>query len=130
LVAGGLRTTEPLAPDVSEVVSGLLGHPSVEVVEVPAFGECEIAAYAGANLGRRPNDAEVALLTQRSGGNSFFLGELLRWVPTGGSAAELDASLPLAVRESVRRRLVVEDAATQHVVRQPRWPRLSRRSNC
>src|SRR5262245_48516178 len=37
LVVGGLRTTEPLATDMVEAVSGLLAHPSVEVVEVPAF---------------------------------------------------------------------------------------------
>ena len=39
LVAAGLRTTEPLADDAAEVVSGLLAHPSTEVVEMSAFGE-------------------------------------------------------------------------------------------
>ena len=117
LVAAGLRTTEPLADEAAEVVSGLLAHPSVEVVELSAFDEAEITAFADERLARRPSDDEVVLLARRSGGNPFFLGELLRWIPAADSPVELDAVLPLAVRESVRRRLVVEDGTTQTVVK-------------
>ena len=117
LVAAGLRTTEPLAHDEAEVISGLLAHPSTEVVEISAFGAREITAFAGEKLARQPSDDEIAVLTQRSGGNPFLLGELLRWIPADGSGVALDAVLPLAVRESVRRRLVVEDTATQQVVK-------------
>jgi tetratricopeptide (TPR) repeat protein len=117
LIAGALRTTEPLGVDVSEVVSGLLAHPVTEVVEVPTFDACEIAAFSEQATSRRVTDAEIGVLARRSGGNPFLLGELLRWAPSGVSAAELDASLPLAVRESVRRRLVVEQAVTQQVVK-------------
>ena len=116
LVAAGLRTTEPLAPIASGLISELLAHPSMDVVEMSTFGECEVAAFAGELLARPPSDDEVAVLAQRSGGNPFLLGELLRWMPPAGSAAELDAALPLAVRESVRRRLVVEDVVTQKMV--------------
>ncbi len=117
LVAGGLRTTEPLAGEVAEVVSGLIAHPAIEVVELSPFSKDEIGAFAGERLARSPSEDELTVLAQRSGGNPFFLGELLRWVPAAGSAVEWDAALPLAVRESVRRRLVVEDEQTQHVVR-------------
>ena len=117
LVAAGLRTTAPLADDAAEVVSGLLAHPSMEVVEMSAFGEREIAAFADERLARRPSDDEIAVLARRSGGNPFFLGELLRWIPTDGSSLDLDAALPLAVRESVRRRLVVENTVAQEVVK-------------
>ena len=117
LVAAGLRTTEPLVGDAAEVVSGLLAHPSTEVLEMSGFDESEVSAFADDRLARRPSDDEVAFLARRSGGNPFFLGELLRWMPTGGSSLDLDSALPLAVRESVRRRLVVEDATTQTVVK-------------
>ena len=117
LLAAGLRTTEPLAVDAAEVVSGLLAHPSVDVIEVAAFGEAEVAAFAGATLARPASDGEVAVLAERSGGNPFLLGELLRWLPDDASPAMLAAALPLAVRESVRRRLVVEDALTQQIVK-------------
>jgi tetratricopeptide (TPR) repeat protein len=117
LVAAGLRTTEPLADEAADVVSGLLAHPSAGVVELSSFGEAEVTAFADERLARRPSDDEVALLVRRSGGNPFLLGELLRWMPAADSPVELDAVLPLAVRESVRRRLVVEDGTTQMVVK-------------
>jgi hypothetical protein len=117
LIAGGLRTTEPLTADAVEIVSGVLAHPSVELVEMRAFDPCETAAFMAEHLARPPGDDEVALLTRRSGGNPFLLGELLRWIPRAGTPAGLDDALPLAVRESVRRRLVVEDASTQQVVK-------------
>jgi hypothetical protein len=116
-VAAALRTTEPLGAEAADVVSDLLAHPAVELIAVPPFDEREIAAFADERLVRRPSDSEVALLGHRSGGNPFFLGELLRWMPTGEPGAELDAVLPLAVRESVRRRLVVEEPTTQLLVK-------------
>jgi predicted ATPase len=117
LIAAALRSTEPLSFDASELVSELLAHPLTEVVEVSGFDAGEIAAFAAQASSRRWSDADIGVLARRSGGNPFLLGELLRWVPTDGSAAELEAALPLAVRESVRRRLVVEDEVTQHVVK-------------
>jgi tetratricopeptide (TPR) repeat protein len=117
MIAGALRTTEPLGVDESELVSGLVANPVIEVVEVSGFDACEIAAFAKQATSRRLTEADIGVLARRSGGNPFLLGELLRWAPPGGSAAELDASLPLAVRESVRRRLVVEDVVTQRVVK-------------
>jgi tetratricopeptide (TPR) repeat protein len=117
LIAGAVRTTEPLLPDVDELVSEVLAHPITDVLEVSGFDEREIAAFADAASPHRLSGAEIGVLARRSGGNPFLLGELLRWVPSGGSAVELDATLPLAVRESVRRRLVVEEAMTQRVVK-------------
>ena len=46
LVAAGLRTTEPLTVEAADVVSGLVAHPSVDVIEVPPFGEREVAAFS------------------------------------------------------------------------------------
>jgi tetratricopeptide (TPR) repeat protein len=117
LLAAALRTTEPLAGDAWDVVSGLLAHPRMDVVELRGFDPSEIAAFAQQATSRRLTDAHVGVLTQRSGGNPFMLAELLRWAPPDGTAADLEASLPLAVRESVRRRLVVEDAVTQQLVK-------------
>jgi predicted ATPase len=44
LIAGALRTTEPLPPDADELVSEVLAHPITEVLEVSGFDEREIAA--------------------------------------------------------------------------------------
>jgi hypothetical protein len=117
LVAGAIRTTEPLAVEASELVSQLLAHPATEVIEVGGFDACEIAAFAAQASPRRLSHEDIGVLARRSSGNPFLLGELLRWAPSVGSAAELDAALPLAVRESVRRRLVVEADTTQRVVK-------------
>ena len=46
LVAGALRTTEPLAPDVDELVAEVLAHPATDVVEVSGFDVCEVTAFA------------------------------------------------------------------------------------
>ena len=79
----------------------------------------EIAAFAAVASSRRLTDSDLGVLARRSSGNPFLLAELCRWLPAGGSMAEdLDAALPLAVRESVRRRLVVEDERTQQVVKE------------
>jgi hypothetical protein len=117
LIAGALRTTEPMAADATEVVSRLLADPKTEVLEVPKFDAAEVAAFAEQASSRHLTDADLGLLARRSGGNPFLLGELLRWAPSGGSTAELDAALPLAVRESVRRRIVVEGPVTQLAVK-------------
>ena len=117
LVAAGLRTTDPLAGEAADVVSGIVAHPSVDLIEVPPFDEREVAAFVGERLTRQPSGSEIDVLVRRTGGNPFFLGELLRWLPVAGSPDPVDTTLPLAVRESVRRRLVVEEVATQQVVR-------------
>jgi tetratricopeptide (TPR) repeat protein len=117
LVGGAFRTTEPRPPDADGLVSEVLAHPMTDVVEVFGFDESEIAAFVAAASPRRLSRAEIGVLSRRSGGNPFLLSELLRWVPSHVSAAELDAALPLAVRESVRRRLVVEEVVTQRVVK-------------
>jgi hypothetical protein len=117
LIAGALRTTEPMTADATDVVSGLLADPKTEVLEVPKFDAAEVAAFVEQASSRRLTDADLGLLARRSGGNPFLLGELLRWAPSGGSTAELDAALPLAVRESVRRRIVVEEPETQLAVK-------------
>jgi hypothetical protein len=117
LVAAALRTTEPLAADVSELVSELIANPLTDVVELTRFDAGEIAAFAEQTLSLRLSDADVGVVARRCGGNPFLLGELLRWAPPGGSAADLDAALPLAVRESVRRRLVIERPVTQQAVK-------------
>ena len=117
LIAGALRTTEPMTADAADVVSRLLADPKTVVLEVPRFDAAEVAAFAQQALARRLTEADLGLLARRSGGNPFLLGELLRWAPSGGSTAELDAALPLAVRESVRRRIVVEEPVTQLAVK-------------
>src|SRR5262245_42240066 len=127
LIAGALRTTERLPADGNELVSDLTAQPVTDVAEVSGVDEGEVAAFAEVASARRLSGAEIRVLAGRSGGNPFLLGELLRWVPSGTSALELDAVLPLAVRESVRRRLVVEEAVVQRVVKAAAvaWPAAS-----
>jgi DNA-binding CsgD family transcriptional regulator/tetratricopeptide (TPR) repeat protein len=65
----------------------------VEQLQLPRFTRTQVAAQVAAILGERPATDLVDLVFDRSGGNAFFVEEVLRSLREGASADELAFSL-------------------------------------
>jgi predicted ATPase len=81
--------SSPLRP----LLSGWERLRGVERLQLEPLTRAEVAAQAGAILGRRPDGDLVGLVYERSEGNPFFVEELLRTLGEGSSAEELPPSL-------------------------------------
>ncbi|MBV9281631.1 MAG: AAA family ATPase, partial [Chloroflexi bacterium] len=108
----GGATDSPLASLVSE--AGRAGT-RTEVIPLPPLGEADMAALLTEELRGSCAGSLVKTLHQRSGGNPFFAlqmlallrdqGQLERRADGWRAAISASVTLPLAVRETVRRRL-------------------------
>jgi DNA-binding CsgD family transcriptional regulator len=65
----------------------------VEQVQLPRFSRAEVAAQVAAIMGRRPDGELVDVVYDRSGGNAFFVEEVLRSLREGAAPDELAFSL-------------------------------------
>src|SRR6266487_284607 len=114
-----LTTQRPVGPASEATSMGLLGQLNRQGALVPVgpLDQAAVAAQATALAGTQPAVEEVAWLHRASGGNPFFVDQLVRW-----SAARERAGLPdglpvsAAVREVVRERLASLGGDTRHVV--------------
>jgi len=114
-----LTTQRPVGPASQATTVGPLGRLNRQGALVPVgrLDQAAVAAQAAALAGTRPAAEEVAWLHRASGGNPFFVDQLVRW-----SAARERAGLPdglpvsAAVREVVRERLASLGGDTRHVV--------------
>ena len=109
LVVVTLRDTEPSAA-LDRTLGELLRHRGVDRVMVPPLEPEEVAGLTEQLTGARPADSVVAALYERTGGNVFYLIELLRLLVTehhrGDVTAEavLHLDVPSGVRDVVLRR--------------------------
>jgi DNA-binding CsgD family transcriptional regulator/tetratricopeptide (TPR) repeat protein len=65
----------------------------VEQVQLPRFSRAEVASQVAAINGARPDGDLVDLVFDRSGGNAFFVEEVLRSLREGASADDVAPSL-------------------------------------
>jgi hypothetical protein len=103
-----LTTQRPVGAASQATTMGLLGRLNRQGVLVPVgtLDQVAVAAQAAALAGTWPAAEEVAWLHRASGGNPFFVDQLVRWSAPrerGGLPDELPVSA--AVREVVRERL-------------------------
>jgi DNA-binding winged helix-turn-helix (wHTH) protein/ATP/maltotriose-dependent transcriptional regulator MalT len=103
------------------------GHPLLEVVRRP---ECrcftlagltrdEVARLVESQLGEPADEGTTATIHERTGGNPFFVKELIRSLPAGRKvvpAAVVAAPLPSAIREVLALRLEVLSAECREVL--------------
>ena len=109
-IVATLRDTEP-----SEALDGTLGelvrHRGVERVSVPHLQPEEVAALTEQITRTRPDQAVVSALLARTGGNAFYLVELLRLLVAEHRRDQVTAEavraidVPSGVRDVVRRRV-------------------------
>lgn len=110
LVVTTQRTVARSTDDELEHVLGDLGRagPSLHVAPLTADEARDLVA---ARRGAPPAESELARLREASGGNPFFLDQLVRLADVGGGGA-----LPTAVRRAVRERLSLLAPTTRRVV--------------
>jgi DNA-binding SARP family transcriptional activator len=84
--------------------------PSVERFELTAFGHAEVAELAATLTGGSVTDATVDVLLRRSGGNPFFLAELIHLGQAGAGG------IPSGVRDVIERRVTALAADTQSLL--------------
>ena len=104
LVIGAFRPviTVPGSP-LHDLIGSLARVPGSERVVLPPLEEHDVAELLASASGAPPTDEAVRLVTERAGGNPFFVGELARLF--GESGVRFDQTVPAAVRDVVRARL-------------------------
>jgi tetratricopeptide (TPR) repeat protein len=112
LVVGTLRDAALTSgAPVAEVVAELLREPVTSRIALGGFSEVEIAEFIEATSGVTPSPALITRIRERTEGNPFFVGELVRLLmETGklGDATSADAAaslMPPSVLATVGRRL-------------------------
>ena len=90
---------------VAAVLGRLERRHGLTRVVLERFGEADTAAMLAAITGRPAPYRSVAALHQRTGGNPFFLEELVRGYDGDDLDALLDSPLPWSVSEVLRRQL-------------------------
>lgn len=109
VVCATLRDTEP-SPAVDQVVGDLVRNRTVERLVVPPLRPEEVAQLTRRHNGVEPGPAVTAALFERTGGNFFYLVELLRLLGSEHghrplAAADITAlDVPNNVRDVVLRR--------------------------
>jgi DNA-binding CsgD family transcriptional regulator len=78
--ADDLSRTHPFRPVLAE----LLRRPHVRHLSLAPFDRAELAEFASSCLGHQPSSRVVDELLERSGGNAFFVTELLDAMEHGG----------------------------------------------
>ncbi|WP_369134807.1 BTAD domain-containing putative transcriptional regulator [Modestobacter sp. I12A-02662] len=100
---------EPLADTLAELARTAL----VDRLELAGLGVADVAQVVASHAGTDPDDGLARLISDRTGGNPFFVIEVLRLLGTNGwperttsEAASLVAQqVPAGVRDVLRRRL-------------------------
>jgi DNA-binding SARP family transcriptional activator len=129
LVVLTARDEEAARDDLAGVLADLLRAPGSEHLVLGGLGEREVAAMAGTFTGGSADPATATLarvVRERTGGNPFFAGELLRHLAeTGALAAGAIArtatgpaieDVPATVRLAVGRRLARLGGPVRHLL--------------
>jgi DNA-binding SARP family transcriptional activator len=109
VVCATWRDTEP-SPAVDQVVGDLVRNRAVERLVVPPLRPDEVGQLTRRNHGREPDPAVTTALFERTGGNFFYLVELLRLLGSEHGHRQLTAAdvtgvdVPDNVRDVVLRR--------------------------
>jgi len=114
-----VTTQRPVGSQGEAITTSLLGDLARQGVSVPvgALDQAGVAAQAAALAGAEPTAEQAAWLHRASGGNPFFVDQLVRWSTTragAGAAGELPVSA--AVRRVVGERLAGLGDAARRVV--------------
>ncbi|HEX6870380.1 MAG TPA: BTAD domain-containing putative transcriptional regulator, partial [Micromonosporaceae bacterium] len=124
LVLATMRS-EPSESDrlLRETLGALANQRGVERVSLQPFSLDDVRAYLVGSIGTEPAPDVVTALYERTGGNPFYLKELLRLLgsehPAGWSSAQATAesAVPESVRDVISRRVSRLPEDTQALLR-------------
>jgi DNA-binding SARP family transcriptional activator/tetratricopeptide (TPR) repeat protein len=112
LVVGTYRDGEVVAGQpLAETLGALAREPALERIALGALDRAGTARLVGRVIGGEPAEPLVEAVHDRSGGNPFFITELLRLLQSEGGLAAADApaaarrDIPAGVRDVLRRRV-------------------------
>ncbi len=94
--------------ELTATLSALARTRAAVRINLVGLGTAAIASYVEDRLGARAPDEVVALLEQRTGGNPFFLVELVRSAGVGSGLVDVTAfaeTVPRTVRDVIDRRI-------------------------
>src|SRR6266508_3936762 len=114
-----VTTQRPVGAGIQATTAALLGQLNQQgaLVPVGALDQAAVAAQAAALAGTQLAPEEAAWLHRASGGNPFFVDQLVRWSATREGAAVLgELPISVAVRQVVGERLAALGADARQVV--------------
>ncbi|MBO4210343.1 BTAD domain-containing putative transcriptional regulator [Micromonospora echinofusca] len=112
-----------LGGPLRETLGGLANASGVERVGLQPFTVDDVADYLRAGTGVEPDVDVVRALHERTGGNAFYLKELLRLLasehPVGWGAPQVraESAVPESVRDVISRRVARMPEGTQSLLR-------------
>ena len=121
LIIATARDTEPSAL-ADQLLADLVGNRGVERIAVQGLAAPDVSRYVELTWGERPPADLVAALHERTGGNPFYLVELVRLL-RGEHPRELDPAdvaaldVPAGVRDVLARRVDRLPAETRSLLR-------------
>ncbi len=106
-----------LTPALQDSVQRACHAGAASWIEVPPLGVADVQAWLGGNSGSAPAAGLTQRLHEATGGNPFFLRELLHTLPPQAlSAADTALPLPPTVRDAVLARLAGLDVGTRRLL--------------
>ena len=103
--------TRPLNPGLTPAAAALVADPAAELLRPSPLTEAAVSALVAARLSDAPDDRFVRACLDVTGGNPFFVGELLEELaargidPTATAADDVGAIVPRGVANAVLLRL-------------------------
>ncbi len=110
LVLSVRSPTEDLSAPGQELLAALARTGRAERIALAGLDPDAVGAYVANRTGTRLDDATARALTERTAGNPFFVGELVRLLVTdpnaaGASESQVPDEVPDSVREVIVRRV-------------------------
>jgi predicted ATPase len=123
MVLATYRDVDPLVgPPLSDTLAELARRPVTTRLSLAGLTPADVARYITVATGVQPSAAVVNSVHDRTEGNPFFLGELVRLLGSPGEGSEpastWTTAVPLGVRDVIRHRVSRLPAATANLLTQ------------
>jgi hypothetical protein len=96
---------DEVGPDLTDALAALGRAESVERLELAGLDEADVGRLLRERLDEPPSSEVIRVVTDRSAGNPFFVGELARLLGDPSGPAVAGGDVPPGVREVIRRRI-------------------------
>ncbi len=117
LVVGSHRTAETARDEFrSTTISRICRQAGCRVADLVGLDKIQVSELVSKSLGWTPDSVAIDRLCDLTGGNPFFLTQLIHAAGQGGVEALLGASLPTTIRDAVVRQIDGLSGATRELL--------------